>query len=195
MYDLNEAVKHGEFQKLLVIMSQYTTGQQLQEEDDSLTTLLLDNMHLLHYSLSLHDSIHSRDVVEPCTLAPLLELLAEGRLTHSPTHSLTHSLTHEGAERQGLLQHALALMRYAQRVCERTLGTHSLTYLLTHSLTYSLTHLGVSDEQSIRVSFQVLRLQLRASSTPEGYQTAGTHSLTYSLTHLTTYSPTSTNLC
>jgi hypothetical protein len=147
MYDLNEAIKHGEFQKLLVIMGQYTSGQQLQEEDDSLTTLLLDNMHLLHYSLSLHDSIHAHDVVEPCTLAPLLELLAEG------------------AERQGLLQHALALMKYAQRVCERTLG--------------------VSDEQSIRVSFQVLRLQLRASSTPEGYKTAG-----YSLTHLLYRSPT-----
>ncbi len=136
MYELDEAMKHGEFSKLLIIMGQYTTGQKEEgvDADGGLATILLDNMHLLHYALSLHDSIYARDIVEPCTLAPLLELLAEG------------------AERQGLLPHALSIMKYAQRVCERTLGVH--------------------DEQSIRISFQVLRLQLRASSTPEGYKIA-----------------------
>ena len=146
MYELDEAITHGEFQKLLIIMGQYTTGQKQggADIDDGLTTILLDNMHLLHYALSLHDSIYARDIVEPCTLAPLLELLAEG------------------AERQGLLQHALSMMRYAQRVCERTLGVH--------------------DEQSIRISFQVLRLQLRASSTPEVLIHPLNHPLTHSLT-------------
>ena len=72
-----------------------------------LQALLADCMLMLRRALTLHSIIYRDDIVEPCTLSPLLELLGDV------------------AERQGLLLQSLDLMNYAHIVCCRTLGPSS----------------------------------------------------------------------
>lgn len=73
-----------------------------------LNDLLENAKRSIDGAIAIHDRLHDRDIVEPCTFSPLLEMLAEVY------------------ERAGEEPQALTHLMHAEVVCERSLGVEMM---------------------------------------------------------------------